>query len=194
MLEIRAALACRSAFSIGTLFTNTILLMPIPYRFASENKQNGWEPGDLPAFKLLFIELYPALCYFAEQLMFDVQEADSIVEKCFVKLWDHDEKFETFMDVQSFMYISVRIACLEQTKHSRKIAKKQGKPFFSQVNSEESILAAITQAETIRSIYASMQKLPIKCRRLIHIRYAERLHHELEAREMGTIPDTGKKP
>ncbi len=168
--------------------------MPIPYRYASENKQNGWEPGDFPAFKLLFIELYPALCHFAEQLMFEVQEADNIVEKCFVKLWNQDQKFESFREVQSFMYLSVRNACQEQTRHSRKIAIKQGKPVFSLANSEESILAAITQAETIRSIYASLQKLPIKCRKLIHLRYVDRLQDELEAREMGTIPGTGKKP
>ena len=46
-----------------------------------------WRSGDVAAYEVLFLRLYPFLCHYASQFGLSQEDAEEVVEDVFVKLW-----------------------------------------------------------------------------------------------------------
>lgn len=75
------------------------------------------QAGDVKAFSSIFRCYYEPLCFFAERYLRDIQAAESIVQDVFVRLWESRDQLTIQSSLKSFLYASVRNACLNQIKH-----------------------------------------------------------------------------
>lgn len=137
---------------------------------------SGFHKGNSRAFDLLFDMFFPALCYFANKLIEDRQEAEDIVLDTFQKLWARREHFESMPNVKAFLYITVRNTCLNylryrdtQRKRAREMLKSLPEKF------EEDAEQHRIRAEVLRNIYTEIEKLPVKCREVFELAFFEDL-------------------
>jgi RNA polymerase sigma-70 factor (ECF subfamily) len=135
---------------------------------------SGFHKGSSRAFDVLFDMFFPALCYFANKLIDDRQEAEDIVLDTFQKLWARREHFETMPNIKAFLYITVRNTCLNyirhketQRKRTREMLKLLPEPL------EEDAEQHRIRAEVLQNIYSAIEKLPRKCREVFELSYFE---------------------
>lgn len=57
------------------------------------------------------------MCGFANKYLQDVDEAEEIVQNCFVKFWENRNDLKVNSSVRSYMFTSIKNACLNQIKH-----------------------------------------------------------------------------
>ncbi len=71
----------------------------------------------LPEFESLFKTHYGTLCGFANKYMDDLEASEEIVQSFFVKFWENRSNLKITTSVKSYIFTSVRNACLNQMKH-----------------------------------------------------------------------------
>ena len=57
------------------------------------------------------------MCGFANKFLQDVDEAEEIVQNSFVKFWENKNELKVNSSVRSYMFTSIKNACLNQIKH-----------------------------------------------------------------------------
>lgn len=68
-------------------------------------------------FEVFFKENYSSLCRYAFNYLKDADEAEEEVQNCFIKLWEDREKKTINSSIKSYLYTSVKNACLNTIKH-----------------------------------------------------------------------------
>lgn len=71
----------------------------------------------MPDFESLFKTHYGELCAFANKYLEDLEASEEIVQDLFVRFWENREKQELTGSVRSYLFTSVKNACLNQLKH-----------------------------------------------------------------------------
>jgi RNA polymerase sigma-70 factor (ECF subfamily) len=74
--------------------------------------------GDLEAFSSIFRLHYEPLSLFAVRYLRDLQAAENIVQDIFVRLWEARNSLNVHTNLKSYLYASVRNACLNYLKHA----------------------------------------------------------------------------
>lgn len=153
----------------------------------------GLQSGDEKAFSQVFLLLYPPLCQFAEKFVGDACDAENIVEDIFLKLWDRALLFNDEEHLKAFLYRSIRNACLNFLKVSKRaferntaFAKEQGE------YDEATYLTEITRTEIIAELYAAISELPAQARKVIIKTYIEGQSNQEVADELGLSINTVK--
>jgi RNA polymerase sigma-70 factor, ECF subfamily len=72
--------------------------------------------GDINAFNLLFKNHYKSLCISALLLVKDEKIAEDVVQDVFLKIWNKRGELELVANFSSYLYISVKNACLDQLR------------------------------------------------------------------------------
>ena len=72
--------------------------------------------NDVEAFSGIFRRYYEPLCFFAGRYLHDIQVAEGIVQDVFVRLWESRETLSIQSSLRSYLYASVRNACLNYIK------------------------------------------------------------------------------
>ena len=75
--------------------------------------------GDEMIFKKIFKQFYLPVRSFAWRFVKDNDIAEDIVQDVFLLLWEKRVTFNVLAEIKSFLYISVRNACLDYLKHER---------------------------------------------------------------------------
>ena len=65
---------------------------------------------------LIFQQYYRPLCLYATHYLHDIDEAEDVVQDCFVKLISRSIMPE---NIKAFLYISVRNACIDRSEERR---------------------------------------------------------------------------
>jgi len=88
-----------------------------------ENKEHNKERISLSnekVFEEVFEDLYISLVVFAKGIMFENEMyAEDIVQDVFTNLLLSKKKFENRISLKSYLYISVKNACLNSKKHAK---------------------------------------------------------------------------
>lgn len=71
----------------------------------------------LSEYENLFKSHYAELCAFANKYLQDVEAAEEIVQSFFVKFWENRETVNIKTSQRSYIFTSVKNACLNQIKH-----------------------------------------------------------------------------
>lgn len=139
--------------------------------------------GDQGAFRYVFdIHLNP-LCYFAEKLVGQRQDAEDIVSQAFYKLWQRHKDFFHIAAIRSFLYTTVRNQCLDYLKHRAVVNSAEEQ--LSLPLSDASIEAHMYQAELLQLIYQEISQLPPKFRRILELSFLEELSAAEIAQRLG---------
>lgn len=131
--------------------------------------------GNTMALSYFFDLHYQALCYFAESIVKDQQEAEDIVATSFLKIWNKHTDFETPQNIKAFLYISTKNACLDCLKQlKRQSLAQQG--YFQQLTFEEDhIENYLIEAEFLQILNAELEKLPERCKEVFKLIYIDGL-------------------
>ena len=157
------------------------------------NEHSRNSEAESTALKEVFDQYYLSLCFFAEKIVNDRPAAEDIVENTFIKLWLKEKDFTKHGNIKALLYISVRNACYDFIKTSRRNRLRQEQLAYLQgQGTEDFILNEITRAEVLREIYEALQKLPPECRKVMHLYFEEGWDHKRISSHLGLAVSTVK--
>jgi len=141
-----------------------------------ENIIAQFRKGEATALTYVFNLHSKALCYFADRLIGDKQEAEDIVTDTFIKLWERHANFNNLQGIKAFLYIAVRNASFDFLKFNRKRsnANKEIKYLSDDTDLyQEEVLRRQVEAELLLNISKEVEMLPKKCRAIFKLIYYE---------------------
>jgi RNA polymerase sigma-70 factor (family 1) len=141
--------------------------------YTEQQLVDNFQHGNQAAFGKLFHLLYPALCFYALRFTHDQGAAEDIAEESFLKVWDKRKSFSHFKVLRSFLYSTVRNACLNWIKQKERHSTHEKLFAAHAVIVEPSILENIVRAEVFLDVYTAFGKLPHKCREIMSMVFFE---------------------
>ncbi|OQP59254.1 hypothetical protein A3860_38020 [Niastella vici] len=129
--------------------------------------------GNPKAFEAVFNCFRMRIFYFVKKLIDDKEEAEEITSETFVKLYRIHDKFNTFNNIQAFLFITARNASLNFLRYRKR--QQENKEEF--INHEEQEIDAAWFAETdikveiLKRIYEEVEELPDKCKEIFKLAY-----------------------
>lgn len=132
-----------------------------------------FQGGNEQAFDRIFIHFYPLLCVFAERILHDELVGQDIAQDCLIKAWNRRNDFPDFPKLKSFLYTCVRNACFNELEKEKVKIKYQSTIEKSEPADDYNPLKEIIYAEVIGRIFAKVDTLPEKCRKVIRMTFMD---------------------
>ena len=129
--------------------------------------------GDPQAISYFFDLHYKSLCFFADRLIHNEDEAEDIVARCFVLLWERSANFTTGDHIKAFLYKTCWNDCMNFIRDSkRKVAHQE--IYAGQISEkEEYILQGIIRTEFLQILSQEIELLPERPRDVFKLIYFE---------------------
>ncbi|OQP56076.1 hypothetical protein A4H97_21090 [Niastella yeongjuensis] len=124
--------------------------------------------GSERAYYRLYEELYPSIFTFAHRLLPNIQEAEDVCSESFTKLFQTGERFKDAQSLKAFLFRITRNACLNVLRDNERHTSKHKELGYIIANEQE-ISDQELQAELVAWVYASIEKLPKKCRKVFKL-------------------------
>ncbi len=122
-----------------------------------------FQKGSKETFRQLFDLLYPSLCLFANKFLKDQDEAEDITQEALITLWQERTKFESFIQVKNFLYLTVKNRCLNSIKH-REVVQN----YSRSVNKDEiTVDEYILETEVANNLTRAINQLPEQQKKVI---------------------------
>lgn len=158
---------------------------------AQRNTEQEWldriARGDESAFREIFQQHYKALCYYAGTIVDDWQEAEDLIQEVFSRLWDKRPVFPNAAALRSWLYVSVRNACLNHLKSKERQQLRDRDYAYLSGDTFPDIGAfdpRLAETEIIAALYREIEELPAQCRRIFKMSYLEGRKNEEIAGEL----------
>lgn len=145
--------------------------------------------GDEMAFKELFCKYYLPLCSFAYQYVKDDGVTDDFVQDAFFCVWEKRKNFLVLPAVKSFLYLSVKNACLNWLKHQKVVGRNEAEVAHILYTEEDE--DKIRQEEIYAQIYEIIKDFSPQTRKIILMSMEGLSNPEIAAR-MGISQNTVK--
>ena len=127
-------------------------------------------------FEVFFKAEYDSLCRFAFTFLKDPDDAEEVVQNCFVKLWDGRKSIEIGDFPKSYLFKMIRNASLNQIKHIS--IREDYKAYNERVNQEsETVEDQIEFNELQDKVSAVIQKMPPQRKRVFEMSRFEGLKY-----------------
>jgi RNA polymerase sigma-70 factor (family 1) len=136
--------------------------------------------GDQKAFELVFKKFYGNLCAYANQILYDQDMAEEIVQELFFQVWQKREALMVEVSLKSYLYRAVHNSCLNHIKHNKiKIAYQQyAKDQNSNITfGQQEAMEAEEFLGVVRKAIAKLQ--PGRKKIFMMIRYEQRRYKEV---------------
>lgn len=124
--------------------------------------------GKEEALKEIYRLFFHALCAFGSRFVKDDAAVADIVQEVFIKVWGRREKFEAIYSLRSFMYLSVRNACLNYNRDRSRVKKVSLNDTVSEALVEEEECFVIEE-ELHRRIRNEVERLPEAMRKVFNL-------------------------
>jgi len=134
--------------------------------------------GDEQAFELLFRKYYVRLCSFANKFLNDPEEAREIVQHLFAKIWENRDEIDPEDCLKAYLFKiahNLSINRLRRKKVELKYTEVLKLVYIEQ--QEDSVHESLLSRELEEHIALSIEKLPVKCRRVFELSRIEGLKY-----------------
>jgi RNA polymerase sigma-70 factor (ECF subfamily) len=139
--------------------------------------------GDNEAFTAVYNAYYSTLLAFVRKMIPEKEDAEDIAADIFVRLWHHRTNFDTIKNLEAFLYITARNACLDFLRHLKRQTEKQKELILAlQQQPTENALPEDIKAEVLAAILEEIEKLPRSARRVFRLAYFDGLSNDEIAR------------
>jgi RNA polymerase sigma-70 factor (ECF subfamily) len=140
--------------------------------------------GSSLAYTTVYNSCAPSIYYFAKKFVQNREVAEDITADAFIKLYRLHANFNSMGNIQAFLRITVRNACLNYLRDLKWKDQKKGDLLYLFAGNEERDRFPEEQyrAELLQRIYEEIEKLPKKCRQVFKLAYLEGLKNEEIAR------------
>ena len=125
----------------------------------------------------LFRSYYARLCFFATRMTGDAALAEDIVQESFLNCWKTRLNFPHEQVAKSYLYRSVRNACLNHVRH-KEVVKRHASLTHGDEISAGPVIEEIVRAELLGEVHAAIETLPEGCRTILKMAYFEKLRNE----------------
>lgn len=145
--------------------------------------------GDIDAFGILFKKHYKSLFISALLLVKDEKVAEDVVQDVFLKIWNKRGELELVANFSSYLYISVKNACLDQL---RKIKYNDD---VSEVEISDTSLDpfhSVRIKELSKHLQEATDSLPAQCKIIFEMVYVDGKKYQEVADELGVSINTVK--
>lgn len=131
--------------------------------------------GKPHAFQAVFDSFRMRIFYFVKNLIDDSFSAEEITSDTFIKLHRIHDRFNTYNNIQAFLFITARNASLDYLR--RRERERQNLAELRTHEEQEGVLPLFAetdlQAEVLQFIYNEIEKLPAKTKRVFKLFYIE---------------------
>ena len=148
--------------------------------------------GEDKAFDFFFRQYYTSLCFFANSIIHNEEEAKDIVQDCFIKLWNSQTFNERTETVKSFLYTAVRNKCLDLLR-KRKVIKKAELQIVRNNDLEFEYFDEVAFAEMVRQVVERIEELPANTQKIFKLRYLDGKKYGEIANEINSTPEAVRK-
>lgn len=131
--------------------------------------------SDKNAFNQLFSKYYKRLCRFAYVIIRCNHSAEEIVQDIFVKLWEKREKLNVMLNLDSYLFVSVRNSSLNMLKFNQ-VRKNYCQDSDTIANVEENI--EFDSATFLNQLDRAIANLPEQCRIIYFLKNFEGLTYD----------------
>jgi RNA polymerase sigma-70 factor (family 1) len=139
--------------------------------------------GDPRSFQKIYDEFYPPLLGFAKKFVDEANAKDIVIDK-FAKLWERRADFEDMSYVKSFLYFSVRNACLNSLKSWKRRQRFEKLYTLFVDSSESSIEEAMIFADVMQEVYAEIKGLSPQLKRIFILKYIRGFKNPIIAKKL----------
>ena len=139
--------------------------------------------NDQNAFEMIFRTWYSPLCNFAYSFLKDKDESEEIVQSAFVAFWEKRSQIEIETSLKSYLYRSIRNACLNAIKHE-KVKRAHADHTLAHSNLAVEGDDAV-RVELEQRIENAMSALPEQCRLVFKMSRIEELKYAEIAEQLG---------
>lgn len=141
-------------------------------------------------FKKFFNEFFPSVYALMRKYTEDNDVARDLAQEAFVKVYECREEFETMDNAKAFLYTVAQRLYFNYYKHE-KVREQAHFLDFDEGKWEDSWLDEVTMAETVRMLYAAIDKLAPQTRKIILLNLQGKNNNEV-AEELGISVNTVK--
>jgi RNA polymerase sigma-70 factor (family 1) len=156
----------------------------------------GFQKGDEQAIKELYNRHYQPLCFFADRLLDNKEEAEDVAVESFLKLLKEREKQTTIRNIKAYLFSAAYNGCvdiLRRRKTRQKVYNEiehvgvgAGAGIAEELPADrERIIASVLQV-----IYEEIEQLPAKTKIVFTSIFLEGKSTATIAAEMGISPQT----
>lgn len=157
-----------------------------------EKKFISFQKGEEKGFAFFFNEYYACLAFFAFKILKDDAAAQDVVSDSFVKLWQRREKIDKPDSIRSYLYTTVKNACIDLLRSKEKMRRHEVEMLAGSYEWEQNILHKMIEAEVLRHLVAARTKLPVKTKRVFEMFYFENKSYQQIAEELEISIHTAK--
>lgn len=140
---------------------------------------------DRRTFKKLFSNYYSPLCLFADKYLDDIELSKDLVQDVFVKLWERDVKITSKLTMKSFLYVTVRNACLNYMRQNSLNEKRLQD--YSELNSESLYEFNVLDEDVNYRLYRAVDRLSPRSREAILLAIQDYSNQEIAEKMEVTI-------
>jgi len=142
--------------------------------------------GDTEAFTTIYHRYYYTLYNFVRRFILDREDAEDVTAEVFVKLWKLRANLNTIKNVEAFLYITGRNACLDFLRHVQRRNMRQKDIIRNLLQQpEEGKLEEDVEALVLRAITEEIEKLPRSCRAVFKMAYVDGRSNDEIAQALG---------
>lgn len=131
-------------------------------------------------FKKEFSRYYLPLCMFALRMLNIKEEAEDVVQQCFIICWERLQKGERIDNLKSYLYISVRNLSLRRLMKLQSELSSDFTSFTMEITEEE-----IDTSERDAKLWKAIDNLPEKCRLIFLMSKRDGLSNKEISDELG---------
>ena len=143
--------------------------------------------------KRLFEKYAKDLCSYALGFLGNAEDAEDAVQDVFMRFWENtDARFADEKAAKTYLYNSVRNACLNQLKLKEIHAEVLEKVAPREEPSEDEFFAKVVRAEVYREIMAAIDELPRECGKVFRLACVDGLSNDEVAQKLGISVNTVK--
>jgi RNA polymerase sigma-70 factor (family 1) len=146
--------------------------------------------GEQHAFDTIYHTYYQALCFFANRIIQNEQEAEDISQECMEKLWNARGQFKDAGHVKGFLYTVAYRACMN---HFKRLKRMSGVDEDTELLPEPvNIEAEICRVEVVREVHSAIESLPPECRKIVRMSFVLKMRNKEIAAELNLAESTVK--
>ena len=141
--------------------------------------------GDAGAYTAIYNKYFHTLYFFVRRFVPEKEDAEDITAEIFLKLWRLRANLESVKNIEAFLYITARNACLDFLRHLKRQSEKEKELVYTLLQQPpDSLLKDDVKTEVLKAIQTEMTRLPPSCRRVFEMAYMEGRSNEEIAETM----------